>query len=395
MKITRIETYYIPLGYEEPFAPAWSSETKRRLGVTVVKIFTDEGITGIGGTHSHAGSFAGPDERGFDDFTQVLTVEQQVKPYLLGEDPFLIHKHLQTVRGASLFGCLPWFVMVALWDIVGKACGQPLFRLWGANRERVKPYVSTVKLLPPEERAKFAEKVEGMGFRGMKLRFHRESLGDDLEVFDAVKNQVGDDFSIMVDANQVDVFPKPDEKPVWDYRTAYEAARVLGKGGAEWLEEPLPATDYDGLLKLRRRTNLPLAGGEGLQGLGEVKNLLRKGVYDIIQPDPLYSGGYLQIIKFSALAEADHLTCNPHCWSNGLGLAANLHLAASIPNCEWVEYPYDPPYLTQTTFQKVLTEPIEVDPDGLITVPTKPGLGVEVNEELIEEKGRSFQDLFR
>lgn len=74
MKITEIKTYYVPLGYDEPFVPAWSSEKKRRLGVTVVKILTDEGITGIGGTHSHAGSFAHPDEREFDDYTQVLTV---------------------------------------------------------------------------------------------------------------------------------------------------------------------------------------------------------------------------------------------------------------------------------------------------------------------------------
>ena len=394
MKIVDIKTTYIAFPYPKEFRPAWApGTTYKRLGVTVVQIGTDEGITGIAGTHSHGGAEAQADDPKWDDLLQVLTVEQQVKPYLLGKDPFHIARHIQVVRSASSFGSIPWFVMVALWDIIGKACGKPIYKLWGADKDRIRAYASTGELRKPEQRAEDATRIKEKGFKALKLRFHHEDPKDDLKVLEAVRQVVGDDFSIMVDANQAGVLPSSRRGPVWNYNVALQVAKELEKLGVEWLEEPLHEFNFNDLSRLTKNTGIPIAGAERSQGIHQFKLYLDKGIYNIIQPDPCYSEGLFQILKIAALAEANFVKCVPHCWSNGLGLAANLHLGAAIPSCDWVEYPYDPPSFTEKTFQGILKEPLRVGEDGCISIPQKPGLGVELNEVVLEEKGKTIDDI--
>lgn len=394
MRIIDVKTTYVPFPFREGFRPAWvPGTTFRRLGVTVVQILTDEGLTGIAGTRSHGGEQAEADDSRFNDLLQVLTVEQKVKPYLLGKDPFHIQKHIETVRDASLFGSIPWFVMVALWDIIGKACNKPISKLWGASKERVKAYASTGELRSPEQRAEDAIRFKEEGFKALKLRFHHDDPKDDLEVLEAVRNAVGDDFSIMVDANQGNVFPSAWSGTIWNYQIALQVAKELKRSGAEWLEEPLHEYNFRDLSRLAEDSEVPIAGGERRQGVHALKRDLDEHIYDIIQPDPCYSEGIFQIVKIAALAEAHFVKCVPHCWSNGLGLAANLHLAAAIPGCDWVEYPYDPPGFTEEIFQGIIDRPILVEDDGYITVPEKPGLGVELNADEVRKRGISIEDI--
>src|SRR5207249_2829667 len=130
----------------------------------------------------------------------------------------------------------------------------------------------------------------------------------------------------------------------WGFAMALTIARELQRMRVRWLEEPLPRHDYDGLRRLRDRLDtLPIAGGEDNHGLHEFKLLIDRGCYDILQPDALLSEGVGQMRKVAALAEVAGLEVAPHTWGNGIGLLANLHLAAAIPNCPFLEFPHDPP----------------------------------------------------
>ena len=148
----------------------------------------------------------------------------------------------------------------------------------------------------------------------------------------------------MVDANQAGIEPGHGGHQRWGFRRALEVARELERLGVVWLEEPLDRYDYDGLARLRDRLDtLKIAGGEDNHGLHEFKLLIDRGCFDILQPDALLSEGIFQLRKVAAMAEAANLEVAPHTWGNGIGLLANLHLAASSPNCAWLEFPHDPP----------------------------------------------------
>jgi len=148
-----------------------------------------------------------------------------------------------------------------------------------------------------------------------------------------------------------------------------------------WLEEPLWAYDYDGLAELRRRTTTRIAGGELNPALHEFREYLRHGCLDVYQPDASFAGGITTARTVAGMAQAAGLMFAPHTWSNGIGLMANLHLAAAVPNCPFIEFPYDPPNWTPEIRDFVLTEPIRIDADGNVVLSDKPGLGIELDEE--------------
>jgi len=152
-----------------------------------------------------------------------------------------------------------------------------------------------------------------------------------------------------------------------------------------WLEEPLPRHEYDNLRRLRDKLDtLPIAGGEDNHGLHEFKLLIEKGSYDILQPDALLSEGVGQMRKVAALAEAYGLEVAPHTWGNGIGLLANLHLAAAIPNCPYLEFPHDPPSgFDLTARDQMLAEPLTIDHEGFVHVPDRPGFGIVLDDERI------------
>src|SRR5262249_12681340 len=130
----------------------------------------------------------------------------------------------------------------------------------------------------------------------------------------------------------------------WGFQRALSVARELESLGVLWLEEPLPRHDYDNLTRLRERlTRIKLAGGEDNHGIHEFKLLIDRGCYHTIQPDGLLSEGIFHLRKVAAMTEVAHLEFVPHTWGNGIGLLANLHLAASIPECPFLEFPHDPP----------------------------------------------------
>jgi L-alanine-DL-glutamate epimerase-like enolase superfamily enzyme len=309
-------------------------------------------------------------------------IESWIKPQLIGQDPFALERHARIFRSAGA----GWGVEIALWDIIGKACGQPVFKLWGGFRERVPAYASTIEVSTPAQRAEDVLRLRAEGWRAAKLRIHDRSLRGDIAQVEAVRRALGDEFTLMVDANQAQLpgTLQPDPGPVWSYERALHTARELERLGVAWLEEPLDRYDLENLARLAAAVEIPIAGGENNCGLHEYRWLIERNCYDILQPEAMVGETMSQIRKACALAELHHKLCAPHHGGGGLGFVAHLHLCAAIPNCPFVEVFHDPPGFTCDLFQWYLAEPITLDAaDGCLAVPQKPGLGVELDEDKI------------
>ena len=366
MRITEIRTRQVDIPLPQAFHPAWApGRTETAVRVAYVRIDTDAGIVGVAGHE-----FYGAEEQ----------CVERVASYLVGEDPLQIEKHAGTLRYLwPYFGTAVWFVEIALWDVLGKAAGLPLYKLLGNVRDAVPAYASTGQNRTPGQRADDARRLRDEGFRAIKLRIHNDALADDLAQVAAVRAAVGDTMAIMVDANQADMHEAPFPGPHWSYHRAVRTADALADYAVEWLEEPLPRHDYAGLRRLRERSPIPISGGEVNQGFVEWQRLLQDGCYDILQPDVTLCEGFLRTRALAAAAHASAIQVVPHTWGDPLGMVANLHLAASIPNTSYFEFPHDPPAFPANVYQHTLKQPLQVD-DGMIQVPQEPGLGVDLQD---------------
>lgn len=143
--------------------------------------------------------------------------------------------------------------------------------------------------------------------------------------------------------------------------------------------------DFQGLARLSAEVDIPIAGGELNKGLHEFKWLLDQKCYDIIQPNCTFSEGMFQVRKLAAIAETCYKRCIPHPWTSGPGFVANLQVAASIPGCDYIEYPYDPPSFLVESLQGTLRKPLRIDEEGFVHLPQEPGLGVELDKEAIDK----------
>jgi L-alanine-DL-glutamate epimerase-like enolase superfamily enzyme len=350
----------------QPVRPAWApGSVWTRRDATLVKLTTDEGIVGWGSP----------------GYSASASLESVVKPRLLGSDPFVLEQHARTFRNAD--GC--WGVEIALWDIIGKATGQPLYRLWGGHKDRVPGYASCIELRSGSARAEDAWARQAEGWRAMKLRLHDWTLRDDVAQVEGVRKAVGDDFVLLVDANQAQQpgTPQPEEGPVWTYERAVQTARELQRLGVFWLEEPLARYHFEGLRRLCHNVDILIAGGENNRGLHELRWLIEQDVYDVIQPEAMVAETMSSLRKIAALGELHRKLVAPHHGGGGLGLAAHLHLACAIPNSSYFEMLHEPPGLSSDVFQWYVKEPLRVNQEGDIVAPSGPGLGVEPDPDLI------------
>lgn len=370
LRIAAVEVRLLEYELDEPFYPTWLPgypQTFNRVNLVILE--TDEGIKG----YSASPAFG----------TEAAHLGELLAPFLIGRDPFNVEEIVQILRSATFLGQRIWYIEPALWDIIGKAAGLPVYRLLGGFQDRVRAYASTGELRGPEERLEYVEEVRKLGIKAVKLRFHSLDWREDLEVARAVREHFPG-MEIMVDANMGWRVAGMGEAPRWDLATAVRVAQELEELGVLWLEEPLDKNDFQGYRLLRQKVNIPLAGGEMNQDLHEFRELVRQGSLDILQPDATLSGGILMAKKIAALAEAHNLGFAPHTWTNGLGLAINLQVMGAAPNCTWAEWPFEPPGWTPLARDFFLKEPIMVE-EGYIRIPRGPGLGVEVDLEAIEE----------
>jgi L-alanine-DL-glutamate epimerase-like enolase superfamily enzyme len=374
MVITEVEGYVCHYPLPEPFYPTWIPGYPQTQNSCLILILrTDEGIEG------YCASVAFMDE--------VKGVVSLLRPFLINRDPLQIEDGVQLLRSASFLGFRGWFVEIALWDILGKAVGQPIHRLLGGGPERLLAYASTGELRDPEQRVEDVLRLKEMGFSAVKLRVKSARAEEDVALVAAVREAVGDEMEIMVDANQGWPIHGFGPYPRWSLKRAIYEANAFDELGVRWLEEPLHKNDYAGYAQLRASTGVPIAGGEFNSDLHEFRDLIGGGCLDVVQPDVTLSTGILNGKKVAGMAEAHNLEFSPHTWTNGLGLAANLQLMGCVPNCPYCEYPFEPPGWVPEARDFMLAEPLTVDAEGYITVPQGPGLGVELDLEKVRHYG--------
>jgi len=270
---------------------------------------------------------------------------------------------------------------IAMWDIVGKACNQPLYKLWGPTKQHVAPYASQSRLGTPEERADLAVQLKSQGWHGIKYRSHFQTMKEDIRVVELARKAVGDEFDIMCDANQATNGPLT-PTVTWDFRRAVRTARAFQDLNVYWLEEPLPRYDFEHLAELNRMLEMPLAGGEGNRGLHEFRWLLEKGCFDIVQPEVQLEGP-LELRKIAVIAESLNKMIAPHVGDSRIATICNIHLIASWPNSDYLEIYHDLPMQEYSHAFAIFEDPPVLDKSGYFPVPQKPGLGVSIKKDLI------------
>jgi L-alanine-DL-glutamate epimerase-like enolase superfamily enzyme len=353
--ITDIQLRRLRIDLEPPFRAAWDPEARRFFAATLVFVGTDEGVIGVG---------SGDTMDGFELYVGLFT----------GQDPLRISRHVRTLETIGFHAGRYWPLEAALWDIVGQVSGLPVATLFGGYADRLPAYASLGEIKTPEERAEDALALREQGFRALKIRIQAGRIDLGLATVRAVRGAVSTTMEIMVDLNQGWRMPG-DIGPALDPPAVRRVAEELRELAVLWLEEPLPGSDLTGLTSLRAQTGMRIAGGEMARTPDELLACLDAGALDVYQPDVVLAGGMSRTRLLAELALLRNRWFSPHTWTNGLGLLANLHVAAGIGGGPYLEFPYDPPGWTPERRDFFLAETISIDADGCVRVPNRPGLG--------------------
>lgn len=365
MPITSIEAraYRYPL--EPPFRASWDPQPRTHQDATVVLVHTDDGVTGVA-----SGGDGLPDRA----LLEALLVGTDVR------DTAVVGEICETV---DFHGSRPWAVEIAVWDALGKLHDVPVHTLLGDRSQELRAYASSGEAVTPAERVERCQALVGAGIGAVKLRLRGDRWREDLAVVAAVREAVGERLELMVDANQGWRMPG-DRTPRWNVATAVECARELEVLGVYWLEEPLPADDPDAYAELRAETGIRLAAGEMVRRVAEARDLVVRGLVDVVQADALFVGGLGGCRSIAELCDSHGRAWSPHTWSNGVGLVANLHGATACSTVSWIEVPYDPPTWGPERRDWLLESPLEIAGNGTIRPPDGPGLGVELDLDHLE-----------
>jgi L-alanine-DL-glutamate epimerase-like enolase superfamily enzyme len=362
VKIVAIETERMRFPLQPPFFAAWDPVPRTVFDTTLVRVRTDEGITGHGSGVSMAG---------FEDYAGLF----------VGQDPLAIAAHVRTLEQIAVQAGRFWPVEAALWDIAGQACGMPVAGLFGGAANDLACYASFGEDRGPRERADAVLAARAAGFRAVKIRINRTNPAAGLAAIRAART-VADDVAIMADLNQWWRMPG-DASPPLDLAEVTRIADELRELDVLWLEEPLPGADLAGMRALRERTGMRIAGGEMALTPGELLGGLAAGALDVVQPDAVLAIGMLRARTVAEVALLSNRWFSPHTWGDGLGLLANLHVTAGVGGGPYLEFGYDPPGWTPARRDFFLAEPLMPGPDGHLAVPGMPGLGAVIDEAAV------------
>ena len=351
----------------------WAAELTPEDNVhTVVEVLTDTEHVGIGSV--------------FTSRDLVAAAVKLLRPFLIGEradEPARVSEKLRQNtfwqgRGGSVEHAISG-IDIALWDLFGKHTNQPVARLLGGcYRTKIKPYGSLLFAEPGPLREKLLAAV-ARGFRAIKLGwapFGRHGHKKDELLIQTARDTVGPDVELMVDAGGSDAF--------WPhgYKWALRTALMLAKYDVAWFEEALPPDDIAGFAELRRNAPLPITTGEVLTRRQSFKPLFEQQAVDIVQPDCTKCGGLTEAWRIAWMAHDHNVLWVPHGWNTAVGLAADIQHACAMPVARYVEFLTPSPYVDD-----LITTPFRPDADGMLTLPDKPGLGIELNAETLAKYG--------
>ncbi len=362
MRIEDVEVITLRFDYPSGQGFRYAGGTVTSRVTSLVRIRTDSGLIGLGAAYSHP------------DLVRII-IEGNLRAHLIGEDPLQIEALWE-----KMYGLTRWYgrkgaavsaiggIDIALWDLRGKAQGQPVYRLLGGKRGVAPAYASglfwhdDVSALERE-----AARHRQRGFKRVKMRLGR-SEAYDVAAVAAARRGVGADGDVMVDGSHrytVDV--------------AERMGRVLADHRVFWFEEPFPPEDLDAYVALRPKLTVPLAAGENECGTQGFREILRAGAIDIAQPDACRTGGITESMRIARMAAEHGVRIAPHTWSDAVALIANAHVVAAIPHGVTVE-------VDQTgnpSIDELLSEPLRIE-DGLLHLPDRPGLGIELNQATVD-----------
>lgn len=361
MKLVGLEARSYRLPLERPFLASWDPVPRDSFGETIVILATTEGVNG------YCGGAPAPDV-------------ELLSSLLAGVDLTDTEHVFSVCETVDFHGGRNWTVEVAVWDLLARLAGQPLWQFLGGTSDRFRGYASSGERMAPEQRAERLAQWQEEGWTAAKIRFHHPDWREDLRTVEAARLSVGEEMALMVDANQGWRMPG-DLTPAWDLTTARDCGRALAGLGVYWLEEPLPTSDPAGYAALRESVGLRLAAGEMVRSLEESRRLVE--AVDVIQNDVALAGGITGCRRVAEWAARAGSVWSPHTWSTGYGLLANLHAALAFSTGEYLEVPYDPPAWPVEVRDFMLPQPTVVE-KGFLVAPPGPGLGVEPDLAALE-----------
>lgn len=367
MDITDVSVTKLGVQLDEPKRTSAGRKFEFRPAA-IISVETDTGLVGIGEGY-------GPNPHIVETI-----VEEKYRPRLVGEDArdrerlwreMLIMDTYWDQKGQGVAAASG--VDMALWDLAGKYYDEPLYRLLGGDIEgkgSVRAYASDLFWDSPEIMANRAAEYVDRGFSAVKTHLGR-GLEADEERIAAIRTAISD-ADLMVDMNCG-----------YDRADALRVGKMIDEHNIYWYEEPLSPYDIEGYAHLREKLDTPIAAGENEFTKWGFRRLFEIGGVDYAMPDIMRCGGITETEKICATAEAFNVTCTPHNYTTGIGLAATLHLLAASPSCKWLEFDVTDFPLYETLF----IDPLELDNMGRLELPTSPGLGVELPGEITEEYG--------
>jgi D-arabinonate dehydratase/D-galactarolactone cycloisomerase len=363
----------ISLPYADQLAPVVFGGYR----ATIVQVFTDEGLVGIGECMTRLAPKA------------LQAIVEELAPILRGRDPRETEVLWELMYGTMMNrGHTRGFFIeavsgidIALWDLTGKAYGVPVYQLLGGKqRDRLAAYASSLRFRGLQTTLETARSFVERGFRAMKIKIGQNPLdpSQDLQLVKAIRREVGDDIALMVDVNC---------GYHGDVATALRVGRQLEDLGIYWYEEPLSPEHVEGYRALAAALDMPVAAGEAAFTRYDFRELLVRRAVDIIQPNACRTGGLSEVRKIAALSSAFHIPYAPHTGScSAVALAVGLHIGAALPHFLTYEY-------MQSDWSKeqpnplrhdLVKEPIEVFVDGcMLAPPDRPGLGIELDETIL------------
>jgi D-galactarolactone cycloisomerase len=336
---------------------------------TLIAVHTDEGVVGVGSVFTSEALV----NAALDVLRPLYEKESALEPERVSEK---LHRATFWMgRGGTVTHTIGG-IDIALWDLLGKATGQPVGRLLGGRwRERVKPYASLL-MDEPARLTDVLTEAAARGFQAFKIGwgpFGRQDHAADEAIIRAARTAIGPDAALMVDAGGSD--------GLWQhgFKWAKRTAEMLAAHEVSWFEEPLRPDALQDYVALRATSPVPISGGEVFTRRQSFTPWIQAGAWDIVQPDVTKVGGLSEQRRIAWMAEAHGVRLIPHGWNTAVGLAADLQLASAVPETDLVEYIHGSPYIDE-----IVTDPWRLDDGGYLTIPSDPGMGIQLDEDAVE-----------
>jgi D-galactarolactone cycloisomerase len=373
--IKKVTCHVVSAPVERPFTSSrgWLYKTR---GSCIVEVETADGITGWGECYGPAA-------------VSKAYIDTQFAPRIIGRDAFDVeviwedlYNRIKDYGPRGMVTSAMSGIDIALWDIIGKACNRPIHKLiGGAHRTEVTSYATGLYFIDMdrliEEAVEEAREYVEQGFVAIKMKI---GLGDpklDIRRVAAVREAIGDNVRLMVDANHCFTVPQ-----------AIRIGRDLEQLDVEWFEEPISPEDIDGYVEVTRALDIAVAGGENEMTRWGFRDLVVRKAMDIVQPDVCAAGGISECRKIATLASAHGVECVPHAWGSAIGLAATLHFLAALPDQPPSFRPM-PPLLEfeqcENPFRDHQSKEPIVQVRGKVQIPTGAGLGIEIDRSVLDK----------